>query len=99
MPIFVILVIFSLSFYLYYKIKYFRSKRPMERKWISAKSSIALGSFVFFFAINQFFIHRSTVSLIVGIVFLFVGAGSIWGGYRAHRYYFPLAVKEAEELK
>jgi len=71
----------------------------MERKWISAKSSIALGSFVFFFAINQFFIHRSTVSLIVGIVFLFVGAGSIWGGYRAHRYYFPLAVKEAEELK
>ncbi|MCQ5364304.1 YtpI family protein [Anoxybacillus salavatliensis] len=99
MPIFVILIIFSLSFYLYYKIKYFRSKRPMERKWISAKSSIALGSFVFFFAINQFFIHRSTVSLIIGIVFLFVGAGSIWGGYRAHRYYFPLAVKEAEELK
>ncbi|ELK22819.1 putative membrane protein, YtpI family [Anoxybacillus flavithermus TNO-09.006] len=99
MPIFVILIVFSLSFYLYYKIKYVRSKKPMERKWISAKSSMALGSFVFFFAINQFFVHRSTVSLIVGIVLLLVGAGSIWAGYRAHRYYFPLAVKEAEETK
>ncbi|MGG3955873.1 YtpI family protein [Bhargavaea massiliensis] len=99
MPIFVILIVFSLAFYLFYKIKYFRSKKPMERKWISAKSSIALGSFVFFFAINQFLIHRSTVSLIIGIVFILFGAGSIWAGYRAHRYYFPLAVKEAEETK
>ncbi|MGG3843714.1 YtpI family protein [Anoxybacillus kestanbolensis] len=99
MPIFVILIVFSLAFYLFYKIKYFRSKKPMERKWISAKSSIALGSFVFFFAINQFLIHRSTVSLIIGIVFVLFGAGSIWAGYRAHRYYFPLAVKEAEETK
>lgn len=99
MPIFVILIVFSLAFYLFYKIKYFRSKKPMEQKWISAKSSIALGSFVFFFAINQFLIHRSTVSLIIGIVFVLFGAGSIWAGYRAHRYYFPLAVKEAEETK
>ena len=99
MPIFVIFIVFSLAFYLFYKIKYFRSKKPMERKWISAKSSIALGSFVFFFAINQFLIHRSTVSLIIGIVFVLLGAGSIWAGYRAHRYYFPLAVKEAEETK
>jgi O-antigen/teichoic acid export membrane protein len=99
MPVLVILIIFSLSFYVYYKIKYFRSKRPIERQWISAKSSIALGSFVFFFALNQFFLHRTTVSFIVGIVFLLVGGGSIWAGYRAYKHYLPLAIKEAEEAQ
>jgi nitric oxide reductase large subunit len=98
MPVFVILIIFSITFYVYYKLKYFRSNRPMERRWISAKSSIALGAFVFFFAINQFFIHQSTISLIVGIVFVLVGGGSAWAGMRAYKHYLPLVVEEAKQL-
>ncbi|MBE4908260.1 YtpI family protein [Bacillus luteolus] len=99
MPIFVILIIFSLSFYIFYKAKYFRTKRPVEKRWVSAKSSIALGLFVLFFAINQFFLHTSTVSTVVGIVFLLVGGGSIWAGYRAYKYYLPLAIEEANQAK
>ncbi|MFC3883223.1 YtpI family protein [Bacillus songklensis] len=97
MPIFVILIIISLSFYLYFKTKYFRTKRPMEKQWISAKSSIALGAFVLLFGINQYFIHQSTLSIVIGILFIAMGGGSIWAGMRAYKYYYPLAVKETHE--
>ncbi|MFC0270288.1 YtpI family protein [Metabacillus herbersteinensis] len=97
MPIFVILIIFSLSFYLYYKVKFYRSRKPYEKQWISSKSSIALGVFVLFFGLNQLFMYRSTVSLVIGIVFVIVGIGSCWAGYRAFKHYSPLAIKEASE--
>ncbi|MBA2873799.1 YtpI family protein [Thermaerobacillus caldiproteolyticus] len=98
MPVFVILIIFSLSFYAYYKIKYFRSHRPVERRWIAAKSSMALGSFVFFFGINQFFLHSSMISFIVGVIFLLIGGGSVWAGYRAYKHYLPLVIEEAKQM-
>ena len=97
MPIFVILIIISFSFYIFYKAKYFRTKRPVEKQWISAKSSMALGLFVSFFAVNQFFLRTSTVSTIVGIVFLLVGGGSVWAGYRAYKHLLPLAIQEAKQ--
>ena len=97
MPILVIFIIFSLSFYLYFKTKYFRTKRPMEKQWTSAKSSIALGAFVLLFGINQYVIYQSTLSLVIGLLFIAVGGGSIWAGIRAYQYYYPLVVKEANE--
>ncbi|ANB55544.1 ytpI-like family protein [Anoxybacillus sp. B7M1] len=97
MPALVILIIFSLSFYAYYKMKYFRSQRPLERQWLSAKSSIALGLFVFFFGVNQFFLYSSTVTYIVGIIFLLVGGGSAWAGYRSYKHYLPLVIEEAQQ--
>jgi uncharacterized membrane protein HdeD (DUF308 family) len=99
MPIFVILIIFSLSFYAYFKMKYFRSQRPAERRWISAKSSIALGSFVFFFGINQFFLHSSAIAYVIGAIFLLMGAGSAWAGYRAYQHYLPLVIEEAKQME
>lgn len=97
MPVLVVFIIFSLGFYLYYKTKYFRTRRPMEKQWISAKSSIALGLFVTLFAINAFFVHPSLVSTIVGIVLLLVGGGSVWAGYRAYKHFLPLVIQEAQQ--
>ncbi|MBD1380107.1 YtpI family protein [Metabacillus arenae] len=97
MPIFVVLIVFSGVFYLFYKVKFYRTKKSMERQWLSAKSSIALGSFIFFFGINQLFIYRSNVSLIIGAVFIIVGLTSAWAGYRAYKHFLPLAIQEAEE--
>jgi len=97
MPIFVILIIFSLAFYVYYKTKYFRTRRPVEKQWLSAKSSIALGAFVLFFGVNTFFIHPSLVSTIVAIIFLLVGIGSIWAGYRAYKHYLPYLIQETQQ--
>jgi multisubunit Na+/H+ antiporter MnhB subunit len=97
MPVFVILIIFAFSFYLFYKVKYFRTRKPMEKQWLSAKSSIALGVFVFFFGLNQLFLFNSTVSLVVGIIFMIVGIASSWAGYKAYKHYLPFAIQEAKE--
>ncbi|MDM5228876.1 YtpI family protein [Cytobacillus sp. NJ13] len=99
MPIFVILIIVSFSFYIFYKVKFFRSKQPAERQWISAKSRIALGSFVAIFGLNQLFLYNTTTALIVGIVFILIGGLSIWGGIKAYKFYMPHAAKEAEEAR
>jgi hypothetical protein len=99
MPIFVILIILSFSFYIFYKIKLFRSKQPAERQWISAKSKMALGAFVAFFGLNQLFLYDTTTALIVGIIFILVGGLSIWGGIKAYKFYLPHAAKEAEEAR
>lgn len=99
MPVFAILVVFALAFYLFYKVKYFRSKLPVERKWLSAKSSIALGIFVAFFGINQLFLFDSTVTYIVAAVFIIVGFLSVWAGYKAYKFFLPLAIDEAEKMQ
>lgn len=99
MPVLVILLIFSFSFYIFFKIKYFRTKYPAEKKWISSKSSIALGLFVALFGLNQLFINHSTVAIIIGIIFILLGSFNVWGGVKAYKFYLPLAIEEAEQLK
>lgn len=96
MPILVILIVISLSFYLFYKVKFVRSKRPVERRWISSKSAVALGLFVALFGLNQFFLYGGTVTYVVGSIFILLGGYNIIAGVKAYKYYFPLAVQEAE---
>ncbi|MBB6445699.1 YtpI family protein [Bacillus benzoevorans] len=97
MPVFVILIVFSLSFYIYFKAKYFRTKLPAEKKWISAKSSIALGSFIAMFGVNQLFLFHTTVTYIVAGIFIVLGAINIMGGIKAYKYFLPLVKKELQE--
>lgn len=99
MLIFVILFVVAFSFYVFYKGKYFFCKRPAEKKWISAKSSIALGLFVALFGINQLFMNLSTAGIIIGIVFILLGGINIWGGIKSYKFYLPHAIDEAEQLK
>jgi hypothetical protein len=98
MPVLVILIIMSFSFYVFYKMKYFRSNRPAERQWISAKSRMALGLFVGLFGLNQLFLFQTTVTYIVAAVFIIIGGLSVWEGMKAYKFYLPHAQKEAEEL-
>ncbi|MBS4191592.1 YtpI family protein [Bacillus sp. FJAT-49705] len=98
MPVLVILITISFSFYLYYKVKYVRCKRrPAERKWISSKSSIALGVFVALFGINQLFLNGDTITYIVAGIFILLGSFSIYGGIKSYKFYLPLAAQEARE--
>ncbi|MEK3890404.1 YtpI family protein [Bacillus sp. FSL K6-3431] len=99
MKILVILIVFSLSFYVYYKIKYVRSKRPMERKMLNGKSSMALGLFVALFGVNQLFLNDTTITYIVASIFILLGGFSAWVGLKAYRYHIPYAIKEAEDMK
>jgi hypothetical protein len=99
MPILVVLIIFALVFYIFYKAKYFRTKLPAEKKWISAKSSIALGSFVALFGLNQLFLFQSVVTYIVAAIFIILGLINILGGIKAYKYFLPIAAKEVQEIK
>jgi hypothetical protein len=99
MPILVFIVVISFVFYLFYKIKYFRAKLPAEKKWVSAKSSIALGIFVAFFGLNQLFLNLSTTGIIVGILFMLLGGFNIFGGIKSYKHFLPIAIEEAEQLK
>ncbi len=98
MPILVFLIIVSFAFYLFYKTKFFRSRRPAERKWLSAKSSITLGLFVGLFGINQLFLFHTAVTYIVSAIFIIMGTLSIINGIKAYKFYLPYARQEEEEL-
>ncbi|WP_251549565.1 YtpI family protein [Neobacillus muris] len=97
MFVFVLLIAFSFAFYLFYKTKYFRSNRPVEKKWLSAKSNIALGLFVCLFGINHLlFISESAVSYLVAAIFILYGAYFSWAGVKKYKHYHPFAIEEAK---
>lgn len=98
MPVLAVFIVVSFMFYLFYKTKYFRTRRPMEKRWLSGKSSMALGLFVMLFGLNQFFVYLSTVSIIVGVLFILIGGASVYNGFRQYKHFLPLAVEEAEKL-
>jgi uncharacterized membrane protein len=98
LPVFLVIIIFSLVTYVYFKIKYFQSKSVAERKWLSAKSSIALGLFVSFFGLNRMFISQTPLTITIGIIFIIIGGLSIYTGVKAYRFYLPHVLKEREQL-
>ncbi|MBL4951138.1 YtpI family protein [Neobacillus sp. YIM B02564] len=99
MFIFIFFIIILLVFYLFYKTKYFRSNRPVEKKWLAAKSNIALGLFVSLFGLNHLiFIAESLVNYFVAIVFILYGSYFAWIGYKKYKHYLPFAIEEAREL-
>jgi Ca2+/Na+ antiporter len=98
MPVLALFIVLSFTVYIFYKIKQVRSKRPMEKKWLSSKANIALGLFVALFGINQLFIYGTALSYFVAAVFLLFGIGSAWAGFKMYKYVLPFAQREAEEL-
>lgn len=97
MLVLVVLIALLFAFYLFYKTKYFRSNRLVEKKWLSAKSNIALGLFVSLFGINHLiFISESKVSYIVAALFIIYGAVFTWIGFKKYKHYHPFAIEEAK---
>jgi hypothetical protein len=100
MLVLVVLIGLLFAFYLFYKTKYFRSNRLVEKKWLSAKSNIALGLFVFLFGVNHLlFISESTVTYIVSALFIIYGAIFSWIGFKKYKHYLPFAIEEAQNLE
>ncbi|MEH7014050.1 YtpI family protein [Neobacillus niacini] len=98
MSVLVFFIVILFAFYLFYKTKYFRSSRPVEKKWLGAKSNISLGLFVTLFGINHlFFISQTTVTLIVSVIFIVYGGVFTWVGFKKYKHYLPFAAEEAEK--
>lgn len=96
MLVLVFLIGLSACFYVYYKVKGVRAKQSLAKEICSAKSSMALGSLVLFYGLNQMILFHSVLTLVIGGIFIVIGAGSAWAGYKAYRHYYPLHAKEAE---
>lgn len=97
MSVFVTLIVVLFALYLFYKTKYFRSKRPVEKKWLSSKSSIALGLFVCLFGMNHLlFISKSMASYVIAAIFIIYGGVFTWIGIKKYKHYLPFAMEEAE---
>lgn len=100
MAIFVILIIVSLAFYVFYKIKALQAKqRPYEKSWVNAKGSIALGLAMVFFGIDELILTPKTAIIIISAVLIIVGGYFVYQNFRIYRYFTPLATREANDAK
>ena len=87
MIIFPILVVTSFLLYFYYKIIILRTSEEVLQHYYQAKARICLGTFVSSFAISQYIYYQSQLSIIIGLIFLFIGILQIVDAYKASRHY------------
>ncbi|MGY4689229.1 YtpI family protein [Salibacterium sp. K-3] len=98
-PVFIIILTAALAMYVYYKVKAVRTKAHAYRRWVQAKANISLGLFMAAFGANLLQLIRGPVDIIVGLVFLLVGAANILLGWRAYRIHGPYAAEEAKRQR
>ncbi|MFB4166712.1 YtpI family protein [Virgibacillus sp. JSM 102003] len=87
MIIFPIIIVLSLVFYVYYKVAIVKTGDKLTQAYLNAKSRICLGSFLFFFGINQYIFYQTQISLFIGIVFLILGGLQLNLGFRETKHY------------
>ncbi|MBU9712935.1 YtpI family protein [Evansella tamaricis] len=95
--IFIVLIIFSLVFFVYYKVQQSRVSGPAERRWYSAKGSIAIGIFFISFGINSYLSLGTQVSAYVTVLFVGFGLVNVIFGAKHYKTFLPLARKEIEQ--
>ena len=87
MIIFTLLIVFSIVFYVYYKVAILKTKDPLTQVYYNAKARLALGTSIIAFAINQYLFYQSKLTLIIGLIFLVLGFLQINLGFREARHY------------
>ncbi|MFG6119075.1 MULTISPECIES: YtpI family protein [Thalassobacillus] len=87
MLIFSTLILVSLVLYIYYKVNITRTRDRLTQLYFNGKARICLGSFVFFFGINQYLFYGTKLSLYIGIVFLILGGMQMYTGFKSSRHY------------
>ncbi|GAB3065225.1 YtpI family protein [Virgibacillus ainsalahensis] len=87
MVIFPIIIVVSIVLYIYYKVAILKTKDRLEQAYFNARSRICLGSFIFFFGINQYLFYLTQISLFIGIIFAVLGGMQIVRGFREVKHY------------
>ncbi|MBO1003387.1 YtpI family protein [Pseudogracilibacillus auburnensis] len=87
MFIFAVFIMISIVMYVYYKVAILKTKDKLSQKYLNAKSRIFLGSFLFFFGINQYIAYQTRFILFISIVFLLLGALQIIDGFKEAKHY------------
>ncbi|WP_100373754.1 YtpI family protein [Bacillus sp. FJAT-45037] len=84
-----IIIVFSGVFFIYNKIKTWRTPESLLKRIYQTKANISIGFFLVAVSINLLYSPRSTVDVVVGIAFLILGAVNVVLGYKAYRHYIP----------
>ncbi|MBH0230142.1 YtpI family protein [Halobacillus yeomjeoni] len=84
LPLFIVI---SLVLYIYYKVMIIRTKDPLTQDYLNSKSKVFLGSFIFFFGINQYVFYQTKLSLFIGLLFLVLGIFQAQSGWKASKHY------------
>lgn len=84
-----IIIIFSAVFFIYNKIKVWRTPKSLLNRIYQTKATLSLGFFLTAFGANLLVNPRSNIDLIVGAVFSLLGVLNVIFGYRAYRHYIP----------
>ncbi|MFD1019024.1 YtpI family protein [Thalassobacillus hwangdonensis] len=87
MFIFAALILISLVLYIYYKVAIIRTSEPLIQHLHNSKARILLGSFIFFFGINQYLFYETQLSLFVAIIFILIGIFQMYSGWKRLRHY------------
>lgn len=87
MLIFAFIIAVSIVMYIYYKVTILRTKDGLTQKYMNAKARIFLGSFIFFFGINQYIAYQTKLILLISLVFLVLGFIQMVYGFRAAKHY------------
>ncbi|WP_096202697.1 YtpI family protein [Bacillus sp. FJAT-45350] len=94
---FVILIVIALAFFIYFKVKFWRTKSPVEKNWIQSKANMSLGAFLAFFGLNLLLFPRSNIDITIGIIFTLLGATNTFLGYRNYKHFLPQVLDEASQ--
>jgi len=88
MIIFPIIIVISAVLWVYYKVAIVKNKGDgLTQAYFNAKSRICLGSFVFFFGVNQYLFYLTRFSLFIGIIFVLLGGLQIYVGFKEAKHY------------
>ncbi|MFX3673229.1 MAG: YtpI family protein [Paenisporosarcina sp.] len=92
--LFVSFIVVSFVFYLYLKVKQFRSEYPIAKKWYANRAHMALGSLLFSFGLNHIFLFPSTITYVISALFIGLGLFSMVHYYKAAKHYGQFVEEE-----
>ncbi|WP_040979765.1 YtpI family protein [Oceanobacillus jeddahense] len=87
MVIFPIIIIVSAVFYIYYKVAILKEKNTLTQKYFNGRARSCLGAFLIAFAINQYTLYLTQLSLFIGLAIFALGLMQLIRGFKEARHY------------
>lgn len=81
------IIVISVVLYIYYKVAILKTKDKLTQVYYNARARFFLGSFIFFFGINQYIAYQTKFILFISIIFLILGGMQMMYGFREAKHY------------
>lgn len=84
----VVLIVLSGLLFIMYRIKVFRTKHPLLKKFNSSKANISLGVFLTSFGLNRLLVQPQVITYVVAGIFIVYGAFFTYDHIKRSRFYY-----------